>query len=121
MSIEECKAATCAANPEAIASLLDGNGDLAKALLVPEKDTQALIDLARYQHQVLSEIAETIDSSRDLLNCSARRLHEMRVHYCARRQKRAVVVSVGSYGPFEAGDAEAWRSAFDALAAENEA
>lgn len=64
MSIEECKAATCAANPEAIASLLDGNGDLAKALLVPEKDTQALIDLAKYQHQVLSEIAETIDSSR---------------------------------------------------------
>jgi hypothetical protein len=65
MSIEECKAATCAANPEAIASLLDGNGDLAKALLVPEKDTQALIDLARYQHQVLSEIAETIDSRGD--------------------------------------------------------
>ena len=31
---------------------------------MPEKDTQALIDLARYQHQVLSEIAETIDSSR---------------------------------------------------------
>ena len=57
MSLEECKGATGAANPEAIAALLDGNGELAAALVVPEKDTQALIDLARYQHQVLSEIA----------------------------------------------------------------
>jgi len=30
-------------------------------------------------------------------------------------------VSVGSYGPFEAGDAEACETAFDSLAAENEA
>ena len=64
MGIEECKGACGPANHEAIGELMDGNGDLAKALLVPEKDTQALIDLARYQHQVLSEIAETIDSSR---------------------------------------------------------
>ena len=95
MSIEECKAATCAANPEAIASLLDGNGDL-MALLVPEKDTQALIDLARYQHQVLSEIAETIDSSRDLLNCSARRFARNAGSYCARRQKRGCCRASGA-------------------------
>ncbi len=30
-------------------------------------------------------------------------------------------MSVGSYGPFEAGDAEACETAFDSLAAENEA
>ena len=30
-------------------------------------------------------------------------------------------MSVGSHGPFEAGDAEACETAFDALAAENEA
>ena len=30
-------------------------------------------------------------------------------------------MSVGSYGPFEAGDSEACETAFDALAAENEA
>ena len=29
-------------------------------------------------------------------------------------------MSVGSFGPFESGDAEACESAFDALAAENE-
>ena len=27
MSLEECKGAVCAANPEAIAALLDGNGE----------------------------------------------------------------------------------------------
>ena len=62
--IEECKGAVCAANPEAIAALLDGNGELAAAFVVPEKDTQALIDLAKYQHQVLSEIAAMLDDSR---------------------------------------------------------
>lgn len=61
MSIEECNGATCAADLEAIAGLLDGRGELAKALVVPEKDTQALIDLAKYQHQVLSEIATILD------------------------------------------------------------
>ena len=61
MSLEECKGAVCAANPEAIAALLDGNGELAKALVVPEKDTQSLIDLAKYQHRVLSEIATILD------------------------------------------------------------
>ena len=64
MSLEECKGTTCAPDIEAVAALLDGNGEIAAALVTPEKDTQALIDLARYQHQVLSEIAETIDSSR---------------------------------------------------------
>ena len=33
---------------------------------------------------------------------------------------KGFVVSVGSFGPFEAGDMEAAESAFDALAAENE-
>ena len=64
MSLEECKGAVCAANPEAIAALLDGNGELAAALVVPEKDTQALIDLAKYQHQVISEIAAMLDENR---------------------------------------------------------
>ena len=64
MSIEECKGACRAADQEAIAALLDGNGELAAALVVPEKDTQALIDLARYQHQVLSEIATILDDSK---------------------------------------------------------
>ena len=63
MSIEKCTSAG-SADLDAVASLLDGSGDLAKALTVPERDTQELIDLAKYQHQVLSEIAETIDSSR---------------------------------------------------------
>jgi|JI9StandDraft_1071089.scaffolds.fasta_scaffold330317_3 hypothetical protein len=63
MSLEECNGATGAANPEAIAALLDGNGELAAALVVPEKDTQALINLAKYQHQVLSEIATILDDS----------------------------------------------------------
>ena len=64
MSIEECKGACRAADQEAIAALLDGNGELAAALVVPEKDTQALIDLARYQHQVWSEIATILDDSK---------------------------------------------------------
>ena len=63
MSLEECKGPTCAPDIEAVAALLDGNGELAAALVVPEKDTQALIDLARYQHQVLSEIATILDDS----------------------------------------------------------
>ena len=64
-------------------SLEENAGQL--MLLVPENGiaTQALIDLARYQHQVLSEIAETIDSSRDLLNCSARRFARNAGSYCA--------------------------------------
>ena len=61
--IEECKVPTCATDIEAVAALLDGNGELAAALVVPEKDTQALIDLAKYQHQVLSEIATILDDS----------------------------------------------------------
>ena len=61
MSLEECKGDFCAANPEAIAALLDGNGELAAALVTPEKDTQSLIDLAKYQHRVLSEIATILD------------------------------------------------------------
>ena len=64
MSIEEYKGTICAPDIEAVAALLDGNGDLAAALVVPEKDTQALIDLAKYQHQVLSEIAEILDDSK---------------------------------------------------------
>lgn len=64
MSLEECKGAVGAANPEAIAALLElGHGELAAALVVPEKDTQALIDLAKYQHQVLCEIAAMLDDS----------------------------------------------------------
>ena len=62
--IEECKVPTCAPDIEAVAALLDGNGELAAALVVPEKDTQALIDLAKYQHQVLSEIATILDDSK---------------------------------------------------------
>jgi hypothetical protein len=61
--IEECKVPTCATDIEAVAALLDGNGELAAALVVPEKDTQALINLAKYQHQVLSEIATILDDS----------------------------------------------------------
>jgi hypothetical protein len=63
MGIEECKGACGPANHEAIGELMDGNGELAAALVVPEKDTQALINLAKYQHQVLSEIATILDDS----------------------------------------------------------
>ena len=69
--VEECKGSHVRRKPEAIASLLDGNGDPQGAARAGKGHAQALIDLARYQHQVLPEIAETIDSSRDLLNCSA--------------------------------------------------
>ena len=62
--IEEYKGPTCAPDIEAVAELLDGNGELAAALVVPEKDTQALIDLAKYQHQVISEIAAMLDENR---------------------------------------------------------
>ena len=63
MSIEKCTSAG-SADLDAVASLLDGSGDLAKALTVPERDTQELIDLVKYQHQVLSEIAEILDENR---------------------------------------------------------
>ena len=45
----------------------------------------------------------------------------MRVRTARGGKSGAAVVSVGSYGPFEAGDSEACESEFDALAAENEA
>ena len=45
----------------------------------------------------------------------------MRVRTARGGKSGAAVVSVGSYGPFEAGDSEACETAFDALAAENEA
>ena len=45
----------------------------------------------------------------------------MRIRFARGGKSGAAVVSVGSYGPFEAGDAEACESEFDALAAENEA
>ncbi len=64
MSLEECKGPTCDPDIEAVAAPLDGNGELAAALVVPEKDTQSLIDLAKYQHQVLGEIAAILDDSR---------------------------------------------------------
>ena len=64
MSLEEYGGGCRVVDPEAIAALLDGNGDLAKALVTPEKDTQALIDLAKYQHQVISEIAAMLDENR---------------------------------------------------------
>ena len=64
MSLEECKGPTCDPDIEAVAALLDGNGELAAALVVPEKDTQELINLARNQHQVLSEIATILDDSK---------------------------------------------------------
>ncbi len=63
MSLEECKGPTCAPDIGAVAALLDGNGELAAALVTPEKGTQELINLARYQHQVLSEIATILDDS----------------------------------------------------------
>ena len=45
----------------------------------------------------------------------------MRVRTARGGKSGAAVVSVGSYGPFEAGDAEASESAFDSLCIENEA
>jgi hypothetical protein len=45
----------------------------------------------------------------------------MRIRFARGGKSGAAVVSVGSYGPFEAGDSEACESEFDALAAENEA
>ena len=45
----------------------------------------------------------------------------MRIRFARGGKSGAAVVSVGSYGPFEAGDSEACETAFDALAAENEA
>ena len=45
----------------------------------------------------------------------------MRIRFARGGKSGAAVVSVGSYGPFEAGDSEACETAFDSLAAENEA
>ena len=61
MSLEECTGAGCVANPEAIASLIDGHDGIAATLEHSELLRKRLLDQCRFQHEVLAEIYELSD------------------------------------------------------------
>lgn len=60
MSLEECTGADCVANPEAIASLIDGHEGIAATLEQSELLRKRLLDQCRFQHEVLAEIYELV-------------------------------------------------------------